>query len=294
MQAQFKVRDWDNGKTQRLFKTTTLYRAYIETGKRKSGIEPTSGIDPGESVTITVPFYTQLKEVDGDDLGKVSDQFIDWWNAGRVYIFSSAAAYHSAKSFNVKDKDGNWVEPPKVTALNGAATLTCSSSNNLPCNIYTFEPKVNPPFNIPFELQEYTFGAAEGPPNQPPDKLSINIGTVNYNISSLDSVFLPVAVGALNNKDVPYIGTTMALDAFRDTIKKFEFAQSAQLWPHYIPIYYYKEKFDGHPSGSANACSFYSLGGGSYDYADAIPGARFTLEESKSLTQKFVARVRWA
>jgi hypothetical protein len=54
----------------------------------------------------------------------------------------------------------------------------------------------------------------------------------------------------------------MALDAFRDTIKKFEFAQSAQLWPHYIPIYYYKEKFDGHPSEGAQTLALFIHWGG--------------------------------
>lgn len=59
------------------FTTTKQYRVYINpTGK---------GIPPGGHVTISVPFYTKL--VAKPSGGNVPDQYADWWDAIRVYIY---------------------------------------------------------------------------------------------------------------------------------------------------------------------------------------------------------------
>src|SRR5438552_5980854 len=88
MQAQFKVSDWDqNFISPRKFVTTALRRAYIVIGNDE-------GIAPGGWVEITVPFYTQLQETTPENLGKIPDQYIDWWNSGRIVFFDSTAAYH--------------------------------------------------------------------------------------------------------------------------------------------------------------------------------------------------------
>src|SRR5882757_8571091 len=76
MQAQFKVSDWVNFVSPRRFVMTRLRRAYIQIGNDE-------GLAPGASVEITVPFYTQLLTTTADNLGKVADQYVDWWNSGR-------------------------------------------------------------------------------------------------------------------------------------------------------------------------------------------------------------------
>src|SRR4029077_4441229 len=48
-----------------------------------------AGIPPGGTVTIKLPLYTQLEEnVDP----KAPDQYINWWNGGRVSIYESLYA----------------------------------------------------------------------------------------------------------------------------------------------------------------------------------------------------------
>src|SRR5262245_33712783 len=171
MQAQFKVDDWVDWKTKRMFTTTRLYRAYFEVGKKSGKVgadqEPSTGIAPNQSVEITVPFYTQLKKVSKEDVGTVDDQFIDWWNAVRIYLFDTEAAYHSAKVTNNLEKvPGGGLPQPTVSTIPGpaAAGPTCTSSDGKVCNVLLRESAINTPFNIPFELQEYTFASAEGPP----------------------------------------------------------------------------------------------------------------------------------
>ena len=65
MQALFNVQDVET----QIFNTTLLYRIYVNR---------TAGIAPHHSVTLTIPFYTQLLPVNESDLGKRDDQFIDW------------------------------------------------------------------------------------------------------------------------------------------------------------------------------------------------------------------------
>jgi hypothetical protein len=87
MQAQF-VSDFPNKNPYPPFPTTLVYRAYIN---------EKNGIPPKHSVQITVPFFTQLKQVTASNIGVNSDQFIDWWNAARVYLFDGATALNAAK-----------------------------------------------------------------------------------------------------------------------------------------------------------------------------------------------------
>jgi len=291
MQAQFKVSDWTSqGGTfvsPRKFLTSKLYRAYV-------GIDnDVKGIKPGGWVEITVPFYTQLKDVSASDLGMVSDQFIDWWNANRIYLFDSRAAYHSAQVTNVLDKTvpGGGLPPPPVSYLGGAALPGCTSSDGSKCTVSLIESAINPPDGIPFQLQEYTFAAAEGPPLNntiaPPLRTKIDLGKVNYNVSSLDSVFLPVAMGPLTKTGASvtqYVGTALPVAAVRSAIKKFsESAGSSKLggnWPYYVPVYFDDKVRAGFPSSSSRSCSLAPFADvGSYNLPK-IPGAFNTIEES--------------
>ena len=74
LQAQFNVGDV----TTQIFNTTLLYRIFVNRN---------AGVPPNGSVTLTIPFYTQILPATPANLGRVDDQFIDWWNAMRVYVF---------------------------------------------------------------------------------------------------------------------------------------------------------------------------------------------------------------
>jgi hypothetical protein len=227
MQAQFDVKEADY--LSRPFQTTKLYRAWIN--------HDSGGIPPGGSVTITVPFYTQLKPWTQANAGQVEDQFIDWWNAMRVYVFDGKDAADAAYNFS-QDNPAPGVPvkpvlpPYPITPMVGAAVPTCSAGCTLDLRSYY----VGFPYGVPGQLVEYTFAAAEGPPNH--DKFTINLTTVNYNISAVDSIYLPVAMGASGNRSASntYLGSVQSVTSFRAALN--EFALQGGLWPDFIPGYY--------------------------------------------------------
>ena len=47
-----------------------------------------------------MPFYTQLQPSTPDNLGKVEDQFVDWWNAMRVFVFEGKDAVVAAYNYS--------------------------------------------------------------------------------------------------------------------------------------------------------------------------------------------------
>jgi hypothetical protein len=50
-----------------------------------------AGIPPHSSITVTLPLYTQL--VPSDQVNpKLPDQYIDWWNGGRISLYASLYA----------------------------------------------------------------------------------------------------------------------------------------------------------------------------------------------------------
>ena len=222
LQAQFQVGDV----TTQIFNTTLLYRIFVNRN---------AGVPPNSSVTLTIPFYTQLLEATPATLGTVDDQFIDWWNAMRVFVFDGKDAADAAFNYSV-DRSGAVVPPGTITPFAGAALPACASSSAT-CETPEIRSYVNgfPP-SVPAQLIEYTFAAAQGPPLNP--VLSINLQTVNFNISAVDQVYLPAAIGASGNTTPQnsYLGSTQPLAPFRAALQAF--TAGGTLWPFYVPAYY--------------------------------------------------------
>ena len=268
-----KVTDWtlkDNVYvSDRKFVTTRIRRGYIQIGSDVEGNG--DGIAPGTSVDIVIPFHTQLLTTTDANLGKIPDQYIDWWNSGRIYFFDTPAAYHSAKITNANnDKTpGGQLPPPPVKVLAGAAVPSCTSSTGEKCSVTLFENAIEPIANIPFQLQEYTLGSAEGPPENnkiaAPGRTNMFLNFVNYNVSSLNSVFLPVAMGPLTKAGdsvdravkppvpTPYVGTSLTTVQFRQTLDKF--TSGGNNWPLFVPAYFDDMEHVGFPGSPAKACS---------------------------------------
>jgi hypothetical protein len=56
-----------------------------------------TGIPPHGSITVTLPLYTQL--VPSNQVNtKLPDQYIDWWNGGRISIYASLYSTGAAES----------------------------------------------------------------------------------------------------------------------------------------------------------------------------------------------------
>lgn len=222
LQAQFNV---PNVATQ-IFNTTLLYRIYINR---------TNGVPPGGSVTVTLPFYTQLLPANAGNLGKVNDQFVDWWNAMRFYIFDGKDAADAGYNYSVS-RTGAVIPPIPVNPVAGAALPSCSSGGST-CEPLRIVAYVNgfPP-SVPAQLVEYTLAAAQGPPLNP--TLAIDRSIVNFNISAVDQVYLPAAIGAHGNTTAQnaYLGSTRDVASFRSALAAF--TNGGALWPYYVPAYY--------------------------------------------------------
>ena len=219
------------------FGTRLVSRAYIDIINKDN----TTGLQRGRSVTIAMPFWTQLQEVTDNDIGVNTDQFIDWWNATRIYLFEGATALHAAQiTDGTLGKEQH--NPTPIAPLGGAKVPTCVASGGATCTVTLLSYTIDPPFGIPFQLQEYTFASAVGPPLDP-RPAQIGVEWVNYNVSSLNSVYLPVAMGPLNNPDVPYVGSTQSVADFRKQLAAF--GNNGDNWPIYVPVYF--DELSKHP-----------------------------------------------
>jgi hypothetical protein len=188
------------------------------------------GIAPNHSISITVPFFTQLKQPGSGGVGATTDEYIDWWNAMRLVLFDSHTAVTGAYEYY---ENGT---PPVVAPLAGATSPTCAKCQD-PVNITEYI--VNPPFNIPFQLVEYTFANYGGSPpklqatqKSPPYANEYRVG---YDVSSIDSEYLPVAIAPLHNDIYGYLGTGMTVKQFRLLFNQFI---KDNKWPTYFPAYF--------------------------------------------------------
>jgi Protein of unknown function (DUF3553) len=128
------------------------------------------------------------------------------------------------------------IPPIPVNPVSGAALPSCTS-NNATCKPLVIKAYVNGfPTSVPAQLIEYTFAAAQGPPLNP--RLSIDRNFVNFNISAVDQVYLPAAIGARGNRTPQntYLGSTEALAPFRSALRAF--TGTGTLWPFYVPAYF--------------------------------------------------------
>jgi hypothetical protein len=159
--------------------TNTTTQTFNTTGTYETFINKDHGIAPGKHVSITVPFYTQLKAPGPGGPGETTDEYIDWWNAMRLYLFDSHTAVTNAYNYYAGGT------PPVVAPYIGAVVPTCVNGNTVPCRdpvriaMYTDIP----PANIPHQLVEYTFANYGGSPPtyrgpNPFRHTQINIGLV--------------------------------------------------------------------------------------------------------------------
>jgi hypothetical protein len=207
LRGQFNVQPAE-GKT-RLYATTRVIRFYVGQGS-SHGL----GLAPGESVDITLPFYSTWKGGDGS----TPDGYIDWWNGGRVYLYDKSDEINAELALD---------SPYPIAGVSGALPCVTFSSGTgcAPVTILGPQTSANEPRGLVAtdhaQLMEYTLGTvvtANGLPYK------VDLGDVGYNISSVDQTYLPVAMQPLDNP-VPYIGLAAEPQAtwstFRSTLNKF-------------------------------------------------------------------------
>jgi hypothetical protein len=186
-----------------------VYRLYIN---------PLTGIPPHGSVSITLPLLSQLADI--PDPTK-PDQYIDWWNGGRVYIYDALASDNAPPPALVKDYEVD--QPNQVTPLTpGPSCAGCEAELSI------FQSPVALPGNDPAQLTEYTLDGL--------DKggafYKLVPATVDYDISYVDHVYLPAAMGPVANPDIGYIGSIGSIERFRETMNQF--LDHYVGWPRYL------------------------------------------------------------
>jgi hypothetical protein len=210
----------------------------------RAWINPNKGIQHGQFVSITVPFYTQLAQTTPATLGTLSQQYIDWWNAARITFFDGITAKTGAFNYNV-DSTGKTVPPTPVSPITGAVIPSCAADNMFNCEPVTVVSYIGvfPTGSIPFDFGEYTLAAATGPKPggllPPGSPFGIDLSIVNFNVSAVDGVYLPIAMAASGN-DTPgqreYLGTVSTFDTVTPIISNF--SNNGKSWPYYWPSYF--------------------------------------------------------
>lgn len=194
------VNEWIQGcfRTTDLYPTKLVYKLFVNEGK---------GIPPNSSVTMTLPLYSKLSE----------ETYITWWNGGRVVL-----ADKDDRLLDVANEDTKLATPDGVTC----------QGKNTECALSTYSSNIQFPENIYAQLSEYTFGDSIIPAGQTLRLLKPE--NVGYNISYVDHVYMPVAIGPKNNPYIGYSGSAQPLAEFSNLLKSFLVEPSVgKGWPVY-------------------------------------------------------------
>jgi hypothetical protein len=216
MQAVFKVPK--SQLADNPYPTPNTFRIYIN---------PTgTGIPPHGSVTLTLPLYTQLVPTGQID-PKLPNQYIDWWNGGRISLYASLYSSGAPPKALVADYAGG-PNQKLLTPAVGATVPSCPSCQQ-PLNLFV-DTQGELPSNDPFQLTEYTLGAID----LTKDPYTLDVKNVDYDVSYVDNAFLPAAMEPYNNPVVGWIGTTQEIDAFKAALSKFLVTPAFQGWPQFV------------------------------------------------------------
>ncbi|WP_112219187.1 hypothetical protein [Legionella quinlivanii] len=190
------VNEWVQGcfRSSSPYPTNYVYKLYVNEN---------SGIPPDSSVTITLPLYSESK-----------GSYITWWNGGRVVLADRNDRLH-------EEQDSPMTVPSEVTC----------EGKNVQCNLYLYSSNVQFPEDVYAQLSEYTFGDSIVPPKQTLRLLKPE--NVGYNISYVDHVYMPIAIGPKNNPYIGYSGSIQSIETFRDHLQAFLQSAIGKGWPVY-------------------------------------------------------------
>ncbi len=197
-------------------------------------INPTGGIAPGQSVTITLPLYSQLVPTGSIDPTQ-PDQFIDWWQGGRIEIFESLTSTPPAAitaDYNGTNLPARENQKPVSPVAFLPSCVGCEASS-YPFKIFSDTASLGN--NEPSQLTEYTLGAVN-PPN-PKDNSRyawvLDSNNVDFDVSYVDAAFLPAAMEPFNNpgNQTGYVGTPIHVETFTSAIQSWLSNPNYKGWP---------------------------------------------------------------
>ena len=181
--------------------------SYTDLNDYKLFVNEDSGLPPNASVTLTLPLFSELT---GPETGRIS-----WWNGGRVILADKKEGLNQTDEKRLQ-------QIPKGVSCEGRSTN---------CQMSVYSQQGGPPPNIYAQLTEYTFGDSVTLPGQSTRLLKPD--NVGYNISYVDQIYMPVAIGPKNNPYIGYSGSTKPLDEFRTALDAFLTGPSGEGWPVY-------------------------------------------------------------
>ncbi len=199
-------------------------------------VNPTTGVAPGATVSVLIPWWAHINR----DKNTSLDEFVDWWNAGRIYILDDQTALNESyqASLNIvksraKNSDIKLVyqsDGPQPTCTpkrpSDQFTNVCVAAELAAYRAGPIKVGVNPDKtidnslgkHIPYQLNEYTLASVDKPAK---GGTLQNLG-VNYNVSNVDQVYLPIAMAPINGPaDAGYMGTILNLSDFRKAMQNF-------------------------------------------------------------------------
>jgi hypothetical protein len=191
-----------------------VYRTYLK---------PVAGISPGGFLTITLPLCSRLVPA---PTGQTPDEYIDWWNGGRVYIYANLKSEGRAPPELTQDLAED--QANRVTPL--TVGPSCAGCPHLHPRI--FKSPTALAANDPAQLTEYTLADVIKGIMPPSPTWSLDLKNVDYDISYVDHVYLPAAMGPIGNPDIGYIGTIQSVGKFRNIMTSF--LSHFQGWPRYL------------------------------------------------------------
>jgi hypothetical protein len=184
------------------------------------------GIPPGGSATIRLPLYSPLVTVIDP---KKTGQLVEWWQGGNINIYESPKG-----------------KGPPLALLNLWNDKTQKSLNfvsnrpNCPdeavCRVFSATTG-NPPPDEPHQLVEYTLGAAPVNPNRGKSNEPFYLfdpQNVDYDVSYVNSAYLPIVMEPYGNPLVGYIGAPSSIGDFSDAVADFLKSDIGKGWPLYV------------------------------------------------------------
>ena len=220
MQAYFKVKKSElDTKKYASASTTRLYVNCCAAGER--------GVPPGGSVTIKLPLYSPLVTV--IDPAKPR-QLIEWWQGGNINLYQSPKASGPPQALL-----SLWRDATQKPIRFASGPPNCAGATT--CHIFSTTTG-NPKPNEPQQLVEFTLGAAPANPNgaRPGQPYYLfDPKNVDYDVSYVNSAYLPVVMEPFGNELVGYVGAPTSIPGFQGAVARFlNSANLAKGWPLYI------------------------------------------------------------
>lgn len=230
MQAWFSVKTAELG--AKPYPRNNNYRLYIN---------PTHGIAPHTGISLTLPLFTQLADRINPKpeicLG-CADTFIDWWDGATIQLYTNpgTAQAPAQQPPSLTDALGRPEQKPVAVGFADAVKPTCDA-----CEALTiYRDVADLPKEDGSQLLEYTLGARNRPSlenKQAGIAEALDTSNVDFDVSYVNVVWAPAAMGVYKNDQVGYVGTPQSIDDFEAALKKFQGAPVSAGWPQFVKTY---------------------------------------------------------